>query len=484
VKPGASTCTAWASRRAAALRAGFLLASVLALLGGALSGRAHAHESPHGLSLVFATPDASATPIVLTNRGLLFPSAAGPSRFRLRCNESYGVNTSQVPHALLDADGALVLASVRAVERTDDAACSFQPSRGLPDLPLGGFAQLASAPNRLLTSTQVYEQPAKLFASEDYGRTWSELATNHTFAVYESLLASADGQQLFAAGHRYDMPTKKLLSIWGASSDGGKTWVDRDLTSDRFPLGFHPTDPKVVFAREPVPMRTIDPRDRLLRSSDGGLTFEVMQELPPISSFGTTPDGASIWLGSQTHGLWLSQDGGKTFTREQQDQIVGVYCLLYRAERLWACTRMAPNTGGVWSSDDRGATWNKLLSFEQVTEEVSCAGDREMLCVQPWRDWTYELLTDFRDAGTPDPAADGGTPDGAEAPSDGGAAALDAGLAPGPTPPSAQVDAGAGPKTASGSDEGCSAAPTNHTSWSAALSLLALLTLARRRRSV
>jgi len=459
-----------------------VLVGGLVLQAAALASPALAHESPHGLQLLFTRPEANATPIVLTNRGVIFPVEGAAPSYSLRCNESYGVNTAQVPHLVLDPTGGLVVASVRAVETTSDSACTFTPSTGLPKLSLGGFAQVTSAPNRLLTTTQVYEQPAKVFASEDYGHTWSELATNHTLAVYEALLASSDGQRLFASGHRYDMPNKKLLSIWGTSSDGGKTWVDQDLASDRFPLGFHPSDPQVVFAREPVPMRTIDPRDRILRSSDGGATFEVVQELPPVASFSSTPDGSSIWLGSQTEGLWRSTDGGKTFARVQEDTIMGVYCLQYRQDRLWACTRMAPNTGGIWSSDDRGTTWNKLYSFEQITSQVSCrpGPTPQEVCEQPWKDWTYELLTNFEDAGVPPAVADAGSDAGALV-ADSGTSTIVEGVDPVPELDAGvrQGDAGASTKS---DDGGCSAIPGQKSGSASLLFGLAMLTWLRRRR--
>ena len=372
------------------------------LLGSALlTQSARAHESPHGLQLIFTRPEKDAAPIVLTNRGIVFPTEEGAQSggFSLRCNAAYGANTAAIPHALLDETGALVIATTAAVKRTVDRACTYVDGTGLPDLSLGGFVQNPSAPNEMLLTTLVYDQPSKIFASQDYGRTWSVKTDVTLFSVYETLVTSSDGQRLLASGKRYDMVNKKLLNLWSTSEDGGKTWADQDIPDKRAPLGFHPTDPKVVFAKEEVPNVPSDPRDRLLRSSDGGKTFETIMELPAIGSFEAKPDGSKIWVGSQINGLYVSEDAGKSFTHAHEGEIIGVYCLQYRQDRLWACTRMAPNTGGLWFSDDQGAVFQKLFAFEQVTREVSCGEASTAVCDMLWKDWTYELLSNFDDAG-------------------------------------------------------------------------------------
>jgi photosystem II stability/assembly factor-like uncharacterized protein len=401
-----------------------LLAGLLpALLGSTQSARAH--ESPHGIQLTWPTEEAGAPPFVLTNRGLIVPNLGGQdgagSAYSLRCNEAYGVNTSAVPILLHDASGALVMATTEGVSLSADRGCKWQPGSGLPDISLGGFFQDQSAPSKLLVTTQVYEQPSQLFTSSDYGKSWTVLGTNNPYSVYRQLLASHDGQRVLAAGNRYDLASKKLLSLWSTSSDGGKTWQDEDLAAPRYPLGFHPSDPNVVFAREPNPMATIDPHDALLRSDDGGRTYTSLGELPPTNSFTATPDGSVIWVGT-TGGLYRSTDQGKTFARQDEDEITAITCLAYRKDTLWVCANFAPNTNGVWTSTDQGASFVPHLLFNDVTTEVRCQGDIEMRCVQPWRDWQYELDNGFgTDAGVlPEPAPDADA--GAGVPLDGGEA--------------------------------------------------------------
>jgi hypothetical protein len=452
------------------------------LLGsGAVASPAFAHDSPHGLQLVFPSAAKDAAPIVLINRGLLFPKTPSiGTAYSLRCNESYKINTAAVPHAVIDDKGSLHVATSLGVRTSADQFCSFTLNTQLPNDSLGGFTQNASMPAEVLVSTFTYEATSKVFGSTDYGNNWTPKFSNRPLSVFEELLASPDGKRVVASGHRFDQPTRKLLATWGLSSDGGSTWEEQELTNDRLPLGFHPTDPNVLFAREPIPNLTLDPRDRLVRSSDGGKTFELIKELPFLDAFAATPDGSSIWIGSQTDGLQVSKDGGKTFTRVLEDTIISVYCLQYRQDRLWACTRVAPNNGGIHYSDDKGATFSKLLQFDEVTSQVICQNDVEMACATPWRDWTYELLTNFEDAGVPTDAGGAGS-----IADSGSTTGHDAGVAHDDGGTHHALDAGA--KPAKKRDDGCSAFPAGDGSGAALTPLFALGALAlvlRRRRTL
>jgi MYXO-CTERM domain-containing protein len=457
-------------------------ALALLLGGSAVASSASAHESPHGTQLVFPSTAADAAPIVVTNRGMLFPKTASVgTAYSLRCNEAYGVTTSNVPRAVLDDKGSLLIASSVGVRTSSDKGCSWKLNEKLPDVSLGGFTQNASMPAELLVSTFTYMMTSQVFGSTDYGNTWTPKFSNAPLSVYETMLSSPDGKRVLASGHRFEQSTRKLLALWALSNDGGATWTETELTDDRFPLGFHPTDPNIVFAREPIPNLTIDPRDRLMRSSDGGKTFELVKEVSFLDTFAATPDGSTLWLGSQVEGLQVSKDGGKTFNRVLEEMIVSIYCLAYRQGRLWACTRVSPNTGGIHYSDDLGATFTKLLQFEDVTTEAVCANDTEMKCTKPWADWTYELLTNFDDAGVPADAGgaaiakDGGTTSGE---GDAGVVHTDAGH-------TTALDGG-GEKAGKKSDGGCSAFAGGDGSSAAltpmfVLGALALVTRRRRR---
>jgi hypothetical protein len=347
--------------------------------------------------LLWTKPEADATPVILTNRGIVYPNDGGG--FSLRCNEAYGALTSARPDAFIDDQAAVVIATPQDIQRTSDRACSFSSTMGLltgdaqdaTGIALGGFAQDPSNPARGLTTTQIYTMPAQVFISQDYARTWTLLYTNNMYTVYQYLKIAEDGQHVLASGQRYDPTRKKILSIYAYSSDFGKTWTDTALETTRQPLGFLPSDSNVAFMREEIQdPHTIDTRDKLLRSSDGGKTFEqIGTDFPTITAFAATPDGKTVWIGARFGGLFQSDDSGKTFQQILPNMINGADCLYFRKDVLWACANMTPNTDGIFTSKDLGKTFQQNMVFSQVTTQVTCP-DME-LCEMPWHDWSYEL---------------------------------------------------------------------------------------------
>ena len=445
------------------MRRAALAFGLLSALG---AGSAYAHEAPQGIALVW--PRASDTvPVVLTNRGLVFATeSAGTTTFSVRCNEAYGVNTAEVPDVWADERGQLVLSTSSAVSTTADRGCSFVKSTGLPELSLGAAAEVPSQPGRKLVPTIVYDEPGQLFVSDDHGRSWKAQSSTVAMTAYAKLVTSADGQRIYASGDRFDVKSGKLVQVWASSSDGGKTFGNEDVSNARVPLGVHPLKPELVLARERIEPAGELPYDRLVRSRDAGRTWEVVRELTStLATFTATPDGRQLWVGGEM-GLLTSTDDGAHFEPVAADEVVAVRCLYYRQDKLWACANMAPNTYGVWSSDDRGSSWTEILTFARVTEPVSCPRDVARTCDLPWQDWSRELLTGASaDAGM---TRDGGVADASTSARDAGASDED------DEEPTEQTD------SRKSADGGCHLADPRRDLAPLAL-LLSLLALRRRR---
>ncbi|MET0341114.1 MAG: hypothetical protein ABW252_08925 [Polyangiales bacterium] len=359
------------------------------------SSLAHAHhDAPTGLALAFRDA-ASVAPLVLTNRGLIFPTGSEPAgAFALRCNEAYGVSTTAIPSIVLAPSGALTVQSARGVAITRDQGCTFTPATGLPDVPLGGLAQSPTAPAQLLLSTQDYAATSHVFASDDHGQTWTARARNAPFSVYDLLVFGADGARVYASGARYDHAEKQLIPTWAVSRDGGASFVDRDVTGlARVVLGAHPRDVDTVFARETASTGISQPHDYLLRSLDGGETFtRVHETLGVITSFATSPDGSRVYVGTEVTGLHVSRDGGATFARVASDDVLSVHCLHHRDGALWMCATRSPYTQGVWSTADDGQTLTDRLPFARVATQVTCHAPSN-LCDATFRAWQEELAS-------------------------------------------------------------------------------------------
>jgi hypothetical protein len=378
----------------------------LTVLGAAwaFASNASAHDPPHGKALLWASAAAEAAPaLIVANRGLVFADTmAGEATFSLRCYEAYGGGISEQPGVFYSAQGSLTIGVFNGVKATSDRACSLQPSSGLPaDVEsLGVVVQDAAAPNRLFVTSRTFDDAA-LFVSEDFGRSWSKRFENRADDYFHALLpVPADPLRLYAAGRRADRVNQKLVYFVAVSEDAGLSWQDHVLSAEILPFAVHPRDPDVVFAHQPT--NVLKTQFRLLRSDDRGATFQtVMEGLPMPTSLAAGGEPSTLWLGvGGDGGLYRSDDGGRHFEAVLVDSVQSVTCLVYREARLWMCANFAPNTDGVWVSDDQGSSFQPWMVFADVSRPVTCAQpDAQAVCDSAWHDFDVELHPRSGDAG-------------------------------------------------------------------------------------
>jgi MYXO-CTERM domain-containing protein len=427
---------------------------------------ARAHEPPKGLALVWPDGARDGLPVVLTNRGLVFADTGG-ARLSLRCNEAYGVNTAARPRLWADAQGRLVLATYAGVSSSADRGCSWHKQAGLPEA-IGRPIQHPRQPNALLVATVDVEPGSSLLVSDDYGASWSLRGQTAPYQAYTALAwAPSEPARVYASGMKIDLAAAQVLWLWAVSSDGGRTFEELTVERERKPLVVHPENPDVVFAYELVD--ALADRYRVLRSEDAGRTFEQVIEVSDVTSFAASPGGREMWLGAgRNGGLYRSRDHGKRFARVYED-IQEVQCLHQRAGKLWVCANMRPNVDGLWTSEDGGQTFERVFTFNEVSEPVRCDAAEAMgLCELPWLDWQRELLTWA--------APDAGAPDAGNAPpSAPDAGAVDSG---------APVVSGDGSAPAPASRASCALGPAApaRSWWAWLLSACAALAWRRRRR--
>jgi photosystem II stability/assembly factor-like uncharacterized protein len=386
-----------------------LCASFAFALASVLATGARAHESPHGTQLVWEDDAADTKPLIVTNRGLVFADEVdGETRFSLRCSQAYGAATSDRPGVYLEGSGRITIGMYNGVLATTDRACSTQAGTGLPAGE--SLANLAGvSPARLLVSTLTFKGTSGVFKSDDGGRAFSMSFRNPTDQYYNRLLvAPSDPQRVYAAGQRADRVNQTLIFLSSISRDGGATWEDRVVPTRLVPFAVHPSKPDVVFAYRPTDM--LETEYEVLRSEDSGANFTAVIEKVRKPTSLAESDGGVLWVGiGEAGGLFRSGDDGRTFVKAHEGSVQSVTCLTRRGERLWMCANMAPNTNGVWYSDDGGESFEKLLSFEQVTHPVMCDDlEAAVVCSKWWYDFDLELHPPDPDAGVDaGPSTDG-----------------------------------------------------------------------------
>jgi len=153
-----------------------------------------------------------------------------------------------------------------------------------------------------------------------------------------------------------DDPNRLLFGHHGgisASNDGGRSWEALGTRSDAMSLGAAP-DGSIVIAGHEV----------FAASRDGGRTWtDVATNLPSldIHGFARDPgDSDRMWAYLATGGLWESRDGGSSWERVQQENV-----LFPVAHRTAAGTRLfGVMANGLAASDDGGRTWRGMTTPE------------------------------------------------------------------------------------------------------------------------
>ncbi len=194
-----------------------------------------------------------------------------------------------------------------------------------------------------------------IFASDDGGATW-RLASAEIGAV----LSLAGSGMLVVAGS-YDS------GVW-QSDDGGRTWRSASAGLAARGLARLVAGEGSLFA--------LGPNEGLWRSRDMGGSWENVESLAahlPLSAFAAasaTPAEETLLVSSVMSGLLRSTDGGDTWQVVQEG--CDVLSLLAAPEggadrRVWAATA----NGQVLFSADLGATWQTL--------STETAGERALL---------------------------------------------------------------------------------------------------------
>jgi photosystem II stability/assembly factor-like uncharacterized protein len=207
-----------------------------------------------------------------------------------------------------------------------------------------------------------------LYRSTDSGETWERIspAGDPDLKNFESVAVDPRDPKIIYAG-TWHLPWK--------STDGGATWssIKQGVIddSDVFSIILDHSNPETVFASA---------CSGIYKSEDGGSLFRKVQGIPGTARrtrvLRQDPNDSQTVYAGTTEGLFKSTDGGKTFQRiTPSDFILNDVLLDPRDSRR---VLIATDRGGVFASDDAGATFhpaNDGFSQRQITSVVADPSD-------------------------------------------------------------------------------------------------------------
>jgi hypothetical protein len=224
------------------------------------------------------------------------------------------------------------------------------------------------------------------YKSTDDGVTFAPAGTlTQSFDWFTSIeVAPSAPQNLYVAGYKFQgaNPALKLLL---RSSDGGATFESLPVgafeTTDISELqiaAISPTDPDQVFVRVTLTRATIG--EALYRTDNwsrplamGGPTWTKVLDLPDYITGTAVRQNGEVFVSTVTSGLQKSTDGVMPFAAVPDVSFEG-QCLVTRPtdQSLWMCANnLPPNLMAVGSSPD-GAVWTSKLQYKDIDGPVRC----------------------------------------------------------------------------------------------------------------
>jgi photosystem II stability/assembly factor-like uncharacterized protein len=226
-----------------------------------------------------------------------------------------------------------------------------------------------------------------VWKTTDGGKTWENVSDGFFGGSIGAVAVSESDPNILYVGGGEKTVRGNVSYGYGfwKSADAGKTWIHLGMEETRFVsrIRIHPTNPDIVYAAvlgdifKPTEMRGV------YKSVDGGKTWDktlfvsptagavdlVIDPKNPLVMFATTWEVKrtpySLESGGPGSKMFKSTDGGENWTDISTNKglpsgllgIIGVTISPVNSNRIWAIIENLD--GGVFRSDDGGATWEK-----------------------------------------------------------------------------------------------------------------------------
>jgi photosystem II stability/assembly factor-like uncharacterized protein len=236
-----------------------------------------------------------------------------------------------------------------------------------------------------------------VWKTEDAGITWDPITDGYvkTGSVGAMAVAPSDPRIVYVGMGEADIRSNFSHGDGVYRSvDAGKTWTHVGLADSRQigRIAVHPQDPNIAFVAALGHPFGPNQERGLFRTRDGGATWEnvlfvddktgavdvVIDPVNPLTVY------ASFWpvyrrpweisSGGSGSGPYKSVDGGRTWTAltsglpAGMTGRIGLAISPSRHDRVWAIVEA--RDGGVYRSDDAGATWQRMNGDSRIRERA------------------------------------------------------------------------------------------------------------------
>lgn len=220
-----------------------------------------------------------------------------------------------------------------------------------------------------------------VYRSTDGGKTWKQAGLADTHVISKIVVDPGNPDHLFVAalGHVFGANSERGVF---ESSDGGTHWkkiLYVDEHTGAIDVAMDPHNARVLYAamwqayRRPWKLSSGGPGSELYKSSDGGAHWTNISKHPGLPTgvlgkIGVSVSGADsnrvyALIEAKAGGVFVSDDAGATWRRTYHDSEL--------TQRAWYFTRIyadpkeidtvyAPQVGGVFKSTDGGVKFTKL----------------------------------------------------------------------------------------------------------------------------
>ena len=353
---------------------------LLALIG--IQGRAAADGAfPDSLQILL--PASHPQRIVLaTNFGLIISEDDGAT-WEWACEPRSDDNTILYQQAAAPSDRMFAVLINHGLVYSDDAACTWTRSGGT--LAAASARDAFADPSNPARIFAVGAEPAdgfvpsSVFRSDDAGLTFG--AALDTAPLGGDMLgvesAASDPATVYLAIYGTMGSVPGLLEpLLGRSSDGGAHWTRSSLATALGANAFRiiavdPTNPQRLFLRV-----TESYGEKVAVSNDGGQNLtEPAAVNEQFTSFVRLPNG-TLLLGGSDSGkgvIFRSTDGGASFQALPSSPAPPhLRALAERNGKLYAAADNFIDHFALGVSSDQGATFQPLLTFDQVKRIKPC----------------------------------------------------------------------------------------------------------------